>query len=102
MYNAVSDLLSQSTSPAKRTAELIATPQFQSVVKKAIDERIQKPAQASEALKKAEKKLAQTRQYQEWVSSLAESDKIPATAGFLTFLLTEGSEEAENGNNNQQ
>lgn len=94
LYSAVSDMLSQSTSPAQRTAALIATPGFQTVVKKAINERVNNPEAASESLKAAEKSLRNSKQYKEWVNSLPEADKMAAQAGLLTYLATVGAQES--------
>lgn len=96
LYSAVSDLLSQSTSPAQRVATLIATPQFQNTVKMAINEKITNPAKASAKLKAANEKLKRTRQYQAWVETLPEADKLAAQAGFLTYLATVGESENDN------
>ncbi len=96
LYSAVSDLLSQSTSPAQRVATLIATPQFQNTVKMAINEKITNPAKASAKLKAANEKLKRTRQYQAWVETLPEADKLAAQAGFLTYLATAGESENDN------
>lgn len=96
LYSAVSDLLSQSTSPAQRVATLIATPQFQNTVKMAINEKITNPAKASAKLKAANEKLKRTRQYQAWVETLPEADKLAAQAGFLTYLATVGESEDDN------
>lgn len=101
LYNAVSDLLSQSTSPAQRVATLIATPQFQNTVKMAINEKITNPAKASAKLKAANEKLKRTRQYQAWVETLPEADKLAAQAGFLTYLATVGESEDGKRTDNQ-
>ena len=101
LYNAVSDLLSQSTSPAQRVATLIATPQFQNTVKMAINEKITNPAKASAKLKAASEKLKRTRQYQAWVETLPEADKLAAQAGFLTYLATVGESEDGKRTDNQ-
>ncbi|MEO9497714.1 MAG: hypothetical protein ABJG42_24785 [Vibrio splendidus] len=95
LYSAVSDLLSQSTSPSQRVASLIATPQFQNTVKMAINEKVTNPAKASAKLKEATEKLKKTRQYQDWVNTLPEADKLAAQAGFLTYLATVGEQEQE-------
>lgn len=95
LYSAVSDLLSQSTSPAQRVATLIATPQFQNTVKMAINEKITNPAKASAKLKAANEKLKRTRQYQAWVETLPEADKLAAQTGFLTYMATVGEQERE-------
>lgn len=95
LYSAVSDMLSQSTSPAQRTAALIATPQFQNTVKMAINERVKNPAAASAKLKAANEKLKKTQQYQAWVNSLPEADKMAAQAGIITYLATMGEDENE-------
>jgi len=95
LYSAVSDLLSQSTSPAQRVATLIATPQFQNTVKMAISERVTNPAKASAKLKAASDKLKRTKQYQDWVNTLPEADKLAAQTGLLTYMATVGEQEQE-------
>lgn len=95
LYSTVSDFLSQSTSPSQRVASLIATPQFQNTVKMAINEKVTNPAKASAKLKAASEKLKRTRQYQDWVNTLPEADKLAAQAGFLTYMATVGEQEQE-------
>lgn len=95
LYSAVSDLLSQSTSPSQRVASLIATPQFQNTVKMAINEKVKDPAKASAKLKSASDNLRKTQKYRDWVNTLPEADKLAAQAGILTYLMVAGEQEQE-------
>lgn len=98
LYNAASEFLNQSSSPAKAAAALIAKPQFQDTIRKAINERINNPQAASEALKRAENDLMATKEYRDWLRTLDKSSRVQATAGFLGYMLAEGTENDQRNN----
>jgi len=95
LYNTASDFLKQASSPTQMAAQLIAKPEFQKVVTKAINEGITNPAKASDSLKAAEKALMKSEAYKKWAATLSDNDKITANTGAIAFLLSVGQAQQE-------
>jgi len=72
MTNASLEFLQQGTSGAKRASDLLASPQFQAIIRRSVKEGvIEGNKAASQGLQKAESALKDTRPYKRWVETLS-------------------------------
>jgi hypothetical protein len=76
MTNASLEFLQQGTNGAKRAADLLASPQFQAIIRRSVKEGvIEGNKVASQGLQKAEASLKNTKPYKEWTKSLNPSQQ---------------------------
>lgn len=87
MTSATMEFLSQGTNGAKRAADLMGSPQFQGLIKKAAKDGVIEGSVIPEKLLRAQTVLEKSKLYQVWVDSLATPDKAALSAGLLTYLF---------------
>lgn len=90
--DATMQFLRQSSNGAKRASDLMASPQFQNIVRQAVKEGVIDGAKASKALQAAEKNLAKSKRFQLWANTLGQTDRAALQAGILTFLFKDQEE----------
>ena len=90
--DATMQFLRQSSNGARRASDLMASPQFQNVIRQAVKEGVVDGARASKALQVAEKSLVRSKRFQLWAETLGQADRSALQAGLLTFLFKDQEE----------
>lgn len=100
--DATSQFLSQSTDGARAAANLMATPQFQNLIRNAVKEGVVEGGQASQKLLDAERRLSRSRQYQKWVETLAQPQRAALAGGLIPYLLSPVESNEDTTSNGEQ
>jgi len=85
--NATVEFLQQSTSGAKRAAELLGSPQFQAIIRRSVSEGVVDGAKASAGLLKAEAALQKGKLFSRWRDTLSDTQKTALQSGGLISYL---------------
>lgn len=85
--NAAEQFIKQSTDGAKRASDLMASPNFQSIIRQAVKEGVVDGGKASRKLEAAEVKLAKTESFQKWAETLGQEDRAILAGGLLGYLF---------------
>ena len=93
--NATMDFLKQSTDGAKKASEMIGTPAFQDMIKRAVRDGFIEGSELTDNLMKAQTRLERTSQYKKWVDSLADNGVVIPSGGVLSYLFIEDKEQEE-------
>ncbi len=87
---ATSELLKQSTDAAKATANMLASPTFQKLIRNAVTEGTIEGGEISRKVERLEKQLEKTKRYREWSDTLSDSAEAKLSSiGFVNYLLSE-------------
>lgn len=91
MTNASVEFLKQGTNGAKRAADLLASPQFQSIVRRSAKEGVIDGANtASKGLQGAEMALKRTKSYKKWVKTLSDNQRENLkSSGLIAYLFAD-------------
>lgn len=97
MTNASLEFLQQSTNGAKRAADMLASPQFQAIIRRSVKEGvIDGNKAASQGLQKAETAIKNTKPYKQWVKALSpEQQKNLNDSGLIGYLFINELEEGQ-------
>ena len=90
--DATMQFLRQSSNGARRASDLMASPQFQNIIRQAVKEGVVNGSKASKALQAAEKSLAKSKKFGLWADTLGQPDQAALQAGLLTFLFKDQEE----------
>ena len=85
--NATMDFLNQSTDGAKKASDLVGSPAFQDMMRKAVRDGYIEGRQLTNDLAAAEVRLRKTKQYQNWVESMSDKGVVLGTGGILSYLF---------------
>ena len=91
--NATEQFLKQSTDGARMASDLMASPQFQSVIRQSVKEGVIDGNKASKQLMSAERKLSKTKLYQQWSETLGKEDRALLTGGLTGYLFGQNQEQ---------
>lgn len=86
-FDATTEFLSQSSNSAKRASDMLASPQFQDLVRKAVTDGIVDATNINKKLKEAERRVMQTKKYQRWAESLDADSKSALAGGLIPYLF---------------
>jgi len=88
MGAAASEFMSQSTGGSKAASAVLASPQFQNIIRTAVKDGVIDGAEASDRLRKAEAQFAKSKQYKRWAKALDESERAKlGSVGVSAYLL---------------
>jgi len=88
--SAASEFINQSTNGAKAASAVLASAQFQNIVKQAVRDGVTEGAQVTEKLRKAEAAFQKSKTYDRWANTLATDDRLKLlSVGTLNYLLQE-------------
>lgn len=90
--SATMDFLKQSTNGAKRASDLMSSPQFQNIIRRAVKEGVVDGNAASKALLIAEKNLTKSKRFKVWSNALGSDDRAALQGGLLTYLFKDQEE----------
>lgn len=97
MTSATVNFLNQSTDGARRAADLMGSPQFQSIIRQAVKEGVVEGNEASRKLKQSVSVLEKTKPYRDWVAEIGSLDKRATGTGvLLDYLFRQDFDEEEN------
>ncbi len=90
----VTEVLSGSGNRAKSTSDMLASPKFQNIIKKAVSEGVQEGSKKSKLLDKSEQSFQKSETYKKWAASLDDTSKQALAAqGVIGYLFSEDEEE---------
>lgn len=89
MTNATLDFINQSSNGAKQASNLMASPEFQNLIRRAVKEGVVDGNAKSKALIQAEKQLSRSNKFKKWADALASDDRAALQGGILTYLFEE-------------
>jgi hypothetical protein len=90
--NATVNFLKQSTDGAKRASDLMASPEFQNIIRQSVKEGVIDGAKASNKLIAAEAQLAKSKKYEAWANTLGKGDRKALQAGLIRYLFSDQEE----------
>lgn len=92
----VSELLSGSGNAARATSEILASPQFQGMIRQAISEGVAEGASKSKKLEAMERNLTNSKRFKDWADSLDDASAAQlASQGVISYLLTQDGQDSE-------
>ena len=92
----VEDLLAKKSDRAKATSDLLADPQFQSLLRSSVANGVAQGKRLEKAAAESEKRVMQSAKYKRWAETLNDSEKAKlAGAGLASFLVNQGEEEPQ-------
>lgn len=91
--SATEQFLRQASDGAKRASDLMASPEFQNIIRKSVKEGVVDGNKASKELLSAEKKLARSKVYQRWAENLSEQDRAALAGGLIGYLFSQDQEQ---------
>ncbi|MEE8208489.1 MAG: hypothetical protein V3T88_06020 [Nitrosomonadaceae bacterium] len=94
--NVTMSFLKQTTDGAKRASTLMASPEFQNIVRESVKEGVIDGAIASKKLIAAETKLARSKVYQKWAETLSAGDRKALQNGLVRYLFQEDLDQEAN------
>lgn len=100
--DATQEFLSQSTSGAKRAADLMGSPQFQKLIRDAVRDGVVDGGRLTQKVIDAENKLAKTQKYKSWVDSLSSDDRAALAGGLIPYLFQPQPDQSEENNNSEE
>jgi hypothetical protein len=83
------DFLNQSTNGAKKASDLIGSPAFQDMLRKAVKSGYVESKLLTDDLMKAEQRLVKTKQYKQWADFMADQGVVLTTGGIISYLLND-------------
>jgi len=87
--NATMEFLQQSTNGSRKAADLLASSEFQSIIRQSVKEGVIDGAKASAQLAKAEIKLKRTKVFEAWKNTLSATQQTTLKSnGLAAYLLT--------------
>jgi hypothetical protein len=93
---AASEFINQSSNGAKAASSVLASPQFQNMVRTAVRDGFTEGAAITEKTKKMEKAFDQSAAFKKWSKALTKDERSKlASVGTLTYLLRDRNEEGE-------
>jgi len=88
--NAINDILTSKTPRADAAAQLLASPQFMSMIRQSISGGVVEGSEISSRLKKAESLIEQSENFKKWADTLSDNEKIQlANLGLIGFISKE-------------
>lgn len=90
--DAMGEFLNQSTSGAKAASNLLASPQFQNMIRNAVKDGVVDGGEITKRVADAERKLAKTKSYEKWVNSLTAQDRAAVAGGLIPYLFSQDTE----------
>lgn len=89
----VEDLLAKKSDRAAATSNLLADPQFQSLLRTSVANGVAQGRRLEKAAAESEKRVMQSAKYKRWAETLSESEKAKlAGAGLASFLINQNEE----------
>ncbi len=89
----VNEFLSQSSDGSRAAANIMASNQFQKIIRQAVTDGVSDGNRASSKLLEMEKNLRKARVYDDWAKTLSESDLLKLNnVGIVNYLFNEGEE----------
>lgn len=89
----VEDLLAKKSDRAAATSDLLADPQFQSLLRNSVANGVAQGRKLEKAAAESEKRVMQSAKYKRWAETLSESEKAKLTgAGLAAFLVNQNDE----------
>ena len=96
MNSAIIELAERSTKRAEATANLIATPEFLTAVRRGVALGVMDGKKATDAVKLADKRLQNTAKFKDWEATLKPEERAKLNAMGLTAYLLAPEQEQEN------
>lgn len=94
--SAASEFINQTTDGAKSAASVLASTQFQNIIRTAVRDGITEGAAISDKLKKSEKAFERSKVFNRWAKALSEDDRAKlASVGTVTYLLKDQEQRQE-------
>ena len=95
---AASEFINQTTNGAKTASAVLASSQFQGIIRTAVRDGVTEGAEISAKLAKAEKSFERSKIFNRWSNALSDSDKARlASVGTINYIL----QDAEDNESNQ-
>ena len=91
--SALMDFLNQTTNGAKVASDMVGSPAFQDMMRRAVRDGFIEGKQLTNELAAAEKRLMKTKQYKNWIDSMADKGVVLGTGGILSYLFNEEEQE---------
>jgi hypothetical protein len=89
----VEDLLAKKSDRAAATSDLLADPQFQSLLRNSVANGVAQGKRLEKAAAASEKRVMQSEKYKRWAETLSESERAKlAGAGLASFLINQNEE----------
>lgn len=90
---AASEFINQSTNGAKSASAVLASPQFQNMVRTAVREGVTEGQAISDKVRKMEKAFEKSDKYKRWTNVLADDERAKlASVGTVAYLMSEETE----------
>jgi hypothetical protein len=91
--SAASEFINQTTDGAKAASTVLASSQFQNMIRTAVRDGVSEGAEVSAKLQKAEKAFERSRAFDKWAKALSEDDRAKlASLGTVNYLLQDREE----------
>ena len=92
--SAAGEFINQTTNGAKTASAVLASGQFQNIMRTAISEGVQEGGTVSARLKKAEKAFEKSKTFEQWSKALSDDDRAKlGSFGTINYLLQDTEEE---------
>jgi hypothetical protein len=94
--SAASEFINQSSNGAKAASAVLASTQFQAIMRRAVRDGVTEGAVITDKLKKAEKAFERSRTFKRWSEALSTSDKAKlASVGTIGYLLKDDEQQEQ-------
>ena len=91
--NTVTDFLTQGTDRALATSAMMASPQFQNIVRASAKQNVSKSKAPDEALKNKERKFMESDEFKFWLGTLPQNSRDLAATGIIGYLYQQEDEQ---------